>query len=67
MTDDSGSMFRIKGTASEKHRHDELAGRVLLLEVRLRELRAEWDEFIAAMYQADEDGESGDGTENDGR
>jgi len=49
-----GDVFRIKGTAAEDHRHDELEQRLTLAEVRLLELRAEWDEFIEAVQNSDE-------------
>jgi len=44
-----GDVFHIKGTVSENHRHDDLEQKVALLDARLRELRAEWDEFIEAV------------------
>lgn len=43
-----GDVFHIKGIAGENHRHEDTEQRVTLLEARLRELRAEWDEFIEA-------------------
>ena len=44
-----GDVFHIKGTADENHRHDDLEQKVALLDAKLRELRAEWDEFIEAV------------------
>lgn len=49
-----GDAFHIKGIADENHEHRELAQRQTLLEAKLRELRCEWDEFIAAMQKADQ-------------
>jgi len=55
-----GDVFRIKGTAAENHRHDDTEQRVTLLEAKLRELRAEWDEFIEAI-EAQHDGREAGG------
>ena len=44
-----GDVFHIKGIADEDHRHDDTEQRLTLLDAKLRELRAEWDEFIEAV------------------
>jgi hypothetical protein len=43
-----GNTFHIKGIADERHYHDGLEQKIVKLELLLRELRAEWDEFIEA-------------------
>jgi hypothetical protein len=53
-----GDVFRIKGTASEDHRHDDLEQKVALLDAKLQELRAEWDEFIEAVEAQNAGGEA---------
>ena len=40
--------FHIEGIADEHHYHDRLEDKIIRLETLLRELRAEWDEFIEA-------------------
>jgi len=53
-----GDVFRIKGIADEHHRHDDLEQKVALLDAKLRELRAEWDEFIEAIEAQNPGGEA---------
>jgi hypothetical protein len=57
-----GDRFRIKGLADERHYHDNLEQQITRLGVQIAELRAEWDEFIAAQLELErEDG--GDGND----
>jgi len=47
-----GDAFHISGIADEHHRHQDLEQKMLLLEVRLQQLRAEWDEFIEEVSKS---------------
>jgi TolA-binding protein len=49
----SGDTFHVKGVADERHHHDQLEQKIRQMEIRLAELRAEWDEFVAAALDDD--------------